>query len=337
MLYIVPEALVAGKNTIPKGTTEVMIPDHFGGFDSNYRNATLDHLNEFGPMSVSTEYIFNDNVKQNYPNLDFKFNLDMHVIGGNLQPFANYKSHPPLTFENFVCSFSGTNEHVGKKLLLAIIHKFGWFKSEYTSKNFRFSVDELDGHISDYIDNNRLYRKFFFGNDDREFFNSLNSFNYNNKDHFDNYNHRMNINVLEHKLTKSFLHLVSETMPTSYHPFYGEKHLYSVVTRGLFVSYANPYYHQNLKKHYGFRLYDTLFDYTFDGIKNPVIRLVELITMLSKYSHMSLDDWRDLYGIEQENIEFNYNHYHSGDYLTCLKRYDNPDSRITKIVKAKTI
>lgn len=333
MLFIATHKLLEDKVVIPEGTTDVAIADHICGFDSKYHNDLFARLDQLGPMSVYTEYIFNDVVKQKYPNLDFKFNLDMHIVAGGLDSFVNYKIHPQLTFENFICSFTGTHSHVGTKMLLAAMHKFGWYNSEYVSKNSIFSKDELDGHISDYVENDRLYRKFFFGNNDKEFFNSLNSFNYKGTDYFNNSHHPRNIQVLQHKLTKSFLHLVSETMPTSYYPIYGEKFLYSVVTRGLFLSYANPYYHRNLAQHYGFRLYDTLFDYTFDSIENPVLRLIELMSMISRYSCMSSDDWRDLYEIERDNIEFNYNHYHSGDYLECLKRYDVPDNQITKILE----
>jgi hypothetical protein len=44
--------------------------------------------------------------------------------------------------------------------------------------------------------------------------------------------------------------------------------------------------------------------------------------MISKFGTLSVDDWSDLYLIEQDNIEFNYDHYFSGDYLTCLTAYN---------------
>jgi hypothetical protein len=335
MLLLTPQDYLDGKITIPEGTTDVALLDSIGGFNCNYQNDILEHLNTNGPVSVYTEYIFNDAIKQRYSNLTFKFNLDMHVHAGNLQSFVNYQQHPPLTFNNFLCSFIGIQKHVGKKMLLAIINKFGWYNPEFVSKNIAFDTDTLDGHIYDYSKNDdRLYRKFFFTDNDKEFFNTINSFNYSNNELFDNCNHVRNILALENKLTNSFLHLISETMPDSYYPLYGEKFLYSVVTRGLFVSYASPYYHQNLKNHYGFRLYDTLFDYRFDSIENPLHRLVELITMISKYSRMSKDDWTDLYQIEKNNIDFNYHHYFSGDYLKCLERYNNPNKELTGLLDA---
>jgi uncharacterized membrane protein len=114
---------------------------------------------------------------------------------------------------------------------------------------------------------------------------------------------------------------VSESMATSYYPFVSEKFLYSIVTRGLFVAYAQPGWHAHIKKYYGFKSYTKLFDYRFDSIQNPVERLVELMSMISKFSVLSTDDWKDIYRIESDTVEFNYNHYFSGDYLKHLKAY----------------
>ena len=148
------------------------------------------------------------------------------------------------------------------------------------------------------------------------FFQSVNSFGH------VQYNHKQNIYNLESKLTQSFLHIVSETMATSYYPFVTEKFLYSIVTRGLFLAYAQPGWHSHLEKYFGFRRYTKLFDYHFDTIKNPIKRLVELMSMISKFSNLSIADWHDLYLIEQDTIEYNYEHYFSGNYLKILELYD---------------
>ena len=64
--------------------------------------------------------------------------------------------------------------------------------------------------------------------------------------------HAANIYNLENKLTQSFLHIVSETMATSYHPFITEKSLYSIITRGLFLTWGQPRWHAQFEK-YGFK------------------------------------------------------------------------------------
>jgi hypothetical protein len=61
-------------------------------------------------------------------------------------------------------------------------------------------------------------------------------------------------------------------------------------------------------------------DKSFDSIQNPVERLVELISMLSKFSVLTSDEWRDFHDMERETLEYNYHHYVSRDYLKCLER-----------------
>jgi hypothetical protein len=232
------------------------------------------------------------------------------------KPFENYNIHPNINFKNFICSFNGS-PHTSRKLLAAILHKFGYFDPEYCSKNFSYSINKLDGHLTDYVANHdQFYRKFFIADNSDTFFDTIYSFGHIRFDHANN------IYNLENKLTESFLHIVSETMATSYYPFVTEKFLYSVVTRGLFLAYAQPGWHTHLEKYYGFKKYTKLFDYHFDTIQNPIKRLVELMSMISKFSILSTDDWRDLYEIEKDAIEYNYNHYFSGNYLTRLQQYE---------------
>ena len=287
------------------------LADHLGGFSADFNNNIIDSL-PLGPLNVSTEYVLPIEIKKRYPQIKFSlaYNAKKKILNG----LSDYLQHPAIEYKNFLCSFNGS-EHVGRKLLVAIINQFGYFNTNYCSKNFVFSVDKLDGHISDYVaDQDVLYRKFFISTNSSAFFNTVNSFGH------DRYNHKQNIYNLEHKLTQSFLHLVSETMATSYVPFVTEKFLYSVVTRGLFLSYAQPGWHAHVEKHFGFKRYTKLFDYEFDSVQNPVERLVKLMAMVSKFNLLTPDDWKDLYQIEQETIEYNYHHYFSQDYLKCLAK-----------------
>jgi len=294
------------------------LPDHLGGFDSNFKSPLLDKINNnIGDCDVTvlTEYLLPDKVKLTYNRLNIKFNTKLNVKGNKLTEFCEYNIHPQLTFNNFICSFNGS-PHVSRKLLVAALHKFEYFNPETCSKNMRFTTGVLSGHIKDYVGSDLdFYNKFF--SQDTEFLNTLFSFGH------VRFDHKKNIYNLEQKLTQSFLHIVSETLATSYVPFVTEKFLYSVVTRGLFLGYAQPSWHTHIEKYYGFKMYRKLFDYRFDSIANPVERLIELMSMISKFSMLSTDDWRDLYLLEQETIEYNYNHYFSGDYLTCLEKYED--------------
>jgi hypothetical protein len=140
-----------------------------------------------------------------------------------------------------------------------------------------------------------------------------------NLNQYERFDHGKNIFKLETILNKSFLHVISETMATSYYPCVSEKFLYSVLTKGLFLAYAPPHWHRFIEKYYGFRLYRNLFNYEFDLIQNPIERLVALADMISKFSCLNSDEWHDLYLLELDNINYNYEWYHSGNYINKLK------------------
>lgn len=317
MLFIEPDKYETF--LIDDQTTEVYLHDHLCGFDLNLRAPVLDRLSKLvpdRPLTVASEYIVNQQIKNNYPNFNFVFSVNNH--NRVLDKFRAYNIHPELKFKNFLCSFNGS-PHVSRKLLVAILHKFGWFNTEYSSKNFVLSQTQLSGHIQDYVKNNSSFYDKFFLSDNDEFYSTIYSFGNYGKSR---YNHYRNIVTLEKQLTDSFVNLVSDTMATSYYPFYGEKFLYSVVTRGLFVSYGQPNWHSTLENCYGFKKYNRIFDYSFDEIANPVERLLELVSMLGKFSMLTQSDWRDLYSLEIDNIEYNYDHYYSRDYIKCLKKFE---------------
>jgi hypothetical protein len=295
------------------------ISDHLGGFDQQYFSPILETVintaNQNNIDTIYTGYVLDEHVKNQYPKIKFFYKQDL-IGGAGWEDILTYNMHPELDYKNFVCSFNGT-AHVSRKLLVTLLQRFGYFNPEFCSKNFVFTRAKLDGHLQDHVDDrNQFYRKFFISNDSEKFFNMVNSFGH------VRFDHAQNIYNLEHRLTRSFLHIVSETMATSYVPFVTEKFLYSIVTRGLFLAYAQPGWHAHVENYYGFKRYTKLFDYRFDIIQNPVERLVELMCMISKFGTLSVDDWSDLYLIEQDNIEFNYDHYFSGDYLTCLTAYN---------------
>lgn len=303
-------------NRIELASSTVILIDHLGGFDSDLHNSVIDYiaLKKF-TNKFYTQYCVDSRLKNIYKKVDINFSpkLQNQI---NFKSLSKYNVHPDLEYKNFICSFNGSL-HVSRKLLTAILQRFGYYNTEYCSKNFVFSKDKLDGHIIDYVsDQDNFYRKFFIANNSDVFFNTINSFGHVRVDH------RKNIYNLENKLTESFLHLVSETMATSYYPFVTEKFLYSIVTRGLFLAYAQPGWHDHVETYYGFKKYTKLFDYRFDAIQNPVVRLVELMTMVSKFSMLSTADWTDLYLLEQDTIEYNYDHYFSGDYLKHLIAHD---------------
>jgi hypothetical protein len=208
-------------------------------------------------------------------------------------------------------------------LLLAALKKFQWYDHAYVSKNLTWSIDELDGNIKDYVGDRESYYRKFFDLDDHDFAASKNTFGLKLGDRwgYERGRHRDNIYNLEHRLTQCFVHVVSESIATSHVPYVTEKAFYSIITRGLFVAYAQPGWHRYMSKVFGFKLYDNLFDYQFDHVENPVERLLCLFSMLSKFSKLNILDWHDLYQLESATIEYNYDHFQSGDYIRFLDKY----------------
>lgn len=307
-------------NQIPLELPEVIyIQDHHDGFDQNYKNKSLDLINQRAKLNNKVQQILyheilEDKILKNYQNLNITFSSNQQRQF-HTKWFENYNIHPTIDYKNFICSFNGS-AHVSRKFLVAILKKHQWFNPQYCSKNFVYDSDVISGHVRDYFSNEDylVYNKFFCNSD--AFNQTVYTFGHNR------FEHNKNIYTLEHKLTESFLHIVSETVATSYYPYITEKSFYSIVTRGLFLSYAQPGWHAHLEKYYGFKQYTKLFDYRFDSIENPVERLVELMSMISKFSILSSDDWRDLYLIEMDTIEYNYDHYFSGGYLKNLEKYE---------------
>jgi hypothetical protein len=291
--------------------------DHMGGFTQDLQNGVLEYLNGLDRnFLVSYHQVLTSDVTSNVPLLDFRFSSKLQDKL-NLNHFHGYTVHPDINFKNFLCSFNGTT-HVSRQLLTSMLRRFGLFNTLYSSKNFAYGEDQVNGQLSNLDlsqDQQTLYSKFLTTDD--KFLNEVYSFGH------DSYNHSRNIYNLESKLVESFVHIVSETKATSYYPFITEKFLYSIVTRGLFLTYGQPKWHKHVEQYYGFKKYDKIFDYRFDNLQNPVERLVELITMVSKFSMLSASEWHDLYLLEVDTIEYNYDHYFSKSYLEQLKKYEN--------------
>ena len=172
---------------IPVKSTPIVILDNLGQFTLDNRNPLFDRLSQHlldKPIPVYTEYIFDDSVKNLYPNLDLRFSFDEHVKCAYFESFQEYVTPDQLAFKNFLCSFNGESSHVGRRLLVAIIKKFNYYHRDYVSKNLTFTVDELDGHIVDICgEHERFYRKFFISSDSETFFQETNNFDYQRLDH----------------------------------------------------------------------------------------------------------------------------------------------------------
>jgi len=300
--------------------------DEIGGFEYDLSNHIFDYLTSINcNKPILTEYIIDDRLRNKYPNLDIRFSAELKN-NADLVHTTNYNIHPEINYKNFLCSFNRTG-HIGRQLLVNGLHKFGMFNPDYCSKSFTSTPNYFDSFVENIeVETNDFNRKFF--TDDINFLN--NTFIFGDDQWDENLEVRAplgtpmmvkNIEKLEKRLTESFIHLVSETNSYKYYPFVTEKFLMSVITRGLFVTFGQPDWHSHVIKYFGFKMFD-IFDYSFDGIQNPIHRLVSLLSMIQKFSLLSNDDWNDLYQSQIDIIEFNYDHYFSGKYYEVMCSYE---------------
>ena len=301
-------------------SNEVVLVDIINGFNDLYQNSLLERVDQYAKeiqtnIKVYYHQILPEEVKNNYQNLDIIFDLQ-NQYKRNFKALNFEVPDNTKNFNNFLCCFLGS-EHVSRQFLCSILAKMKIWNNNFCTKNFKFDIDTLDGNVRNFIsgDLEKLYNKFFIDQNLKQFYQSINTINYT---HCDNKN---NFLILQEKINSSFVHVIGECIGTSSVPYVTEKFLQSIITKGLFIGYAQPLWHKTLFDCYGFKPYNKVFNYNFDYEKNPIVRLVKLMEMLLKYQKLSTHDWHDLYHLEKDNLEYNYHHYRSEDYLKNLAKF----------------
>lgn len=296
----------------------INLSDHLTGFDNNYQNFLLSGINKkYKGYNVFYGHPLPLQVIKKYMNINFIFdNRDVEHLrwfkkpkGHDLKPILKTK------ISDFLTCFNGVG-HISRILLCSILHKMDLWNNNTCTKNFMTTNDTLSGLVNYYVNGNdeeRLYWK-FFKSDNPEFLQKIITKDYING----NFHH--NFSVIYSAMHSSFLTIISETVGSSYVPFVTEKYIQCIATKNLFLGYAQPLWHDCIVKQHGFKLYTKLFDYKFDCIENPIHRLIQLIEMISKFKHLSNLDLHDLYCLEQDTLDYNYDHYRS---KKCIEHYNN--------------
>jgi len=300
---------------IAESYNEIYLQDHMGGIEKNGENTIIRIIDDIS-LQKSKKIILHCIIPYHsfcghdfssiYPNLRFIDNF-MPQIYKFTSPLLNFNIHPPVNFKNFLISLNGS-PHVSRKLLVSALHKMNMFNSFYSTKNFKYSCNKLDGHIQELAGQSQDFYNIFFSYKDNDFNDAIYT------DNYIRYDHEKNIEQMSQKISESFVHLVSEIMATA-DAGLSEKPFYSIVNRGLFVVYGGVHINKFMSAAFGFRTYNKIFNYNFDSIENPLERLIELLTMLKKFSDLTLNDWHDLYLLEIDTIEHNYENFFSKKFI----------------------
>jgi hypothetical protein len=292
---------------------EIIYHDHLGGFDSQGNNEVLKLIPT--NSTVHTEYLLPLSIKNLYPNIQIKFDAILMIKNNHLQSFSKSTSDINKKIENFVCSFN-RSYHVGREYLVMELFNLGWFNFDYCTKGFE--LENSPGNVKTFCNATPFNLKNLYKEHTKST-NFLKEIKLVSPERSDDLEH--NINSLSLKIQQSFVQIVSETMPESYVPFPTEKLLFPIVNKTLWVSYAQPGYHTWVTQHLGFKKHK-IFDYEFDSIADPLLRLKALTNMLARFSTMSQSEWYDIYQQEKEVIEFNFDWAQSKKFIEHLKKFN---------------
>ena len=290
---------------VPEGTKDLYLVDHLGGFRKG-RCEFLDNLHrEYGNRwNIVTEYIDIPYKQDFFKNLEFHYMHDWSHAKDKLYPMA------PNSVQHFVSCFNGS-ENIGRTMTVAFLLKNYMWEKEVCSCNFMFQAVKVDGFIKHEVKNDRIVRKFFTTQGVWK----PRGFNY------QPFNHSHNVDILAHKIQTTFLQLVTETHPDSDIPFVTEKFVYPVLSRRPFIAIAQPGWHKFLSDVMGFKLYDEIFDYSFDSEINPVKRWMGVYRQLVKLHTLPADDWIDILFEIKDKIDYNADHYKSDDFMREVINY----------------
>lgn len=286
------------------------------GFGRDHTNDILDFFNEQYPNTkLLLEYQLPSSVKEHYSNLvlDYDFTLWREYL--QIRKFEVFRQHPDIDINNLLCTFNA-KQHAGSRLLVSYLYNNRMHNPGYVSKNFQTNLQHLYKDIEQLSDNVDLDRIIFgvHKQHNEGYLSTVNVFGEKFSDQTDN------LKNLSPRIANSFVYIVSENVSTGYIPYISEKFLYGVVNRSLFLAWAPPGWHKQLSEQFGFKLYDDIFDYSFDSIENPTKRLQMLMKNLAVYQQLSIDDWHDLRKVEIDKIQYNYEHFFSQKYLDKIQK-----------------
>ena len=298
----------------------IVVKDHLNGFDSDYKNNFLSTVP--AGFTVYTEYLLSTEVKNQYPELNLKFDARLMVHENWLDHLADFAQDffvPHRMFipevsdcrlTHFLCCFN-RSPHISREWAVSWLHHLGWFDDRYCSKHFPIT------HQHFCHTHPELIKQYHTSTFDPDFLSKIVALDYNGSTS----DHISHLIALSPRIQQCFVQLVTEAVAESYCPFPTEKILYPILNKTLWVAYAQPGYHQFIETHMGFKRYQT-FDYSFDSIQNSLYRLIAITDMLEPFIKLSRHDWHDIYLIEKDTMDYNLELVRSKHFLTLIRSFD---------------
>jgi hypothetical protein len=120
-------------------------------------------------------------------------------------------------------------------------------------------------------------------------------------DIIDNVDERFDFNTDFLLNNRCLFNVVGETMSGNHEVFISEKTYKNFLIRQPFIS-VGPLYHNQQLKNLGFKLYDEIFDYSYDSNTDTEERIVDMVKNLNQYKHADL---YELYNRIKEITVFN--------------------------------
>lgn len=136
--------------------------------------------------------------------------------------------------------------------------------------------------------------------------------------------------IIPIELKHSFMHVVCESFPESF--FLSEKTGVPLVYNKIFLSVASQHFHKNLVD-MGFKLFNNLFDYSFDDIDDMDIRFEGLIENINRYRNYTDSELQELL-LENEHI-IRHNRQVALDY--ALNKVPNELRNIVSILEGRNV
>jgi len=135
-----------------------------------------------------------------------------------------------------------------------------------------------------------------------------------NEFNYQRYPWNENLTSIAPIMKNTFATIVSESYAEGTEPFFSEKPFFCIVNKSIFITLAQPDYYSVMNNCFGFKNYNC-FDYSFDSEKNMVTRLEMIINQIKKISKLSPEDQAKLHNENLDIIEYNFEHFMSGDWM----------------------